>query len=74
MTSSAFGAVAGFAGLAALAGVAVIAAAVLTPGYWPANDLGQQLQSATLHHSFLQQWPGSVTRVSRQILAWVGRL
>jgi predicted Ser/Thr protein kinase len=73
MSSSAFGAVAGFAGLAALAGVAVIAAVALTPGYWPASHLGQQLQSAALHHSFLQQWPGSLTRVSKQIIAWVGQ-
>jgi hypothetical protein len=72
MTSSAFGAVAGFAGLAVIAGVAVIAAAALTPGYWPANHLGQQLQTATLHQSFLHQWPSSLTRLGRQLMSWVG--
>lgn len=72
MTTSAFGAVAGFACLAALAGVAVVAAAALTPGYWPANHLVQQLQSGTLHHSLLHQWPGSLTRVGRQFITWVG--
>jgi hypothetical protein len=72
MTSSAFGAVAGFAGLAAVAGVAVVAAAALTPGYWPASHLGQQLQTATLHQSFLHQWPSSLARFGRQLMSWVG--
>jgi len=72
MTTSAFGAVAGFACLAALAGVAVVAAAALTPGYWPASHLAQQLQSGTVHHSLLHQWPGSLTRVGRQFITWLG--
>jgi len=72
LTTSAFGAAAGFASLAALAGAAVIAAAALTPGYWPADHLGQQLQAATLHHSLLRQWPGSLTRLGREIMTWVG--
>ena len=72
VTSSAFGAVAGFACLAALAGVAVLAAAALIPDYWPANHLAQQLQSGTWHHSLLHQWPGSLTRVGRQFVTWLG--
>jgi Protein kinase domain len=72
VTTSGFGAAAGFACLAALAGVAIIAAAALTPGYWPADHLGQQLQT-TLHPSFLQQWPASVSRISRQIISWFGQ-
>jgi hypothetical protein len=72
MTTSAFGAVASLAAIAALAGVAVIAAAALAPGYWPAAHLGQQLQTGTLHQSFLQQWPGNLSRVGKQIIDWVG--
>jgi len=72
VTTSAFGAAAGFAGVAALAGVAVIAAAALTPGYWPASHLSQQLHTATLHQTFLHQWPASLTRAGRQLMAWVG--
>ena len=72
MTTSAFGAVASLAAIAALAGVAVIAAAALAPGYWPATHLGQQLQTGTLHQSFLQQWPGNLSRVGKQIIDWVG--
>jgi hypothetical protein len=72
ITRSTFGAAAGFAGLAALAAVAVAAAAALAPGYWPATHLGQELQTASLGHSFLGQLPSHLTRVGRQVLSWVG--
>jgi Protein kinase domain len=73
ITRSSFGAVAGFAGLAAVAVVAVTAAAALTPGYWPATHLGQQLQAAPLSHPFLSQWPSSLARVGSHLLHWLGR-
>jgi hypothetical protein len=72
ITRSTFGAAAGFAGLAAVAAVAVAAAAALAPGYWPAAHLGQQLQTASLGHSFLSQLPSNLTRAGRQFLNWVG--
>jgi Protein kinase domain len=72
ITRSAFGAMAGFAGLAAVAAVAVAAAAALAPGYWPAAHLGQQLQTASVGHSFLGQLPSNLTRVGRQFLNWAG--
>jgi Protein kinase domain len=72
ITRSALAAMAGFAGLATVAAVAVAAAAALTPGYWPAAHLGQELQTASLGHSFLGQLPSNLTRVGRQFLNWAG--
>ena len=72
ITRSTFGAAAGFAGLAAVAAVAVAAAVSLAPGYWPAAHLGQQLQTASLGHSLLNQWASSLTRAGRQFLSWAG--
>jgi hypothetical protein len=72
ITRSTFGAAAGFAGLAAVAAVAVAAAAALAPGYWPAAHLGQELQTASLGHSFLHHWTSSLTRAGRQFLTWAG--
>jgi Protein kinase domain len=72
ITRSALAAMAGFAGLATVAAVAVAAAAALTPGYWPAAHLGQELHTASLGHSFLGQLPSNLTRVGRQFLNWAG--
>jgi predicted Ser/Thr protein kinase len=68
---SAPAAVLGSFGLVALAAAALAAAATLTPGYWPAGHLGNQLQTASLAHPVLNQLPGQLTGVGRRIIQWL---
>jgi hypothetical protein len=72
VTASGFGAAAGFIAVAAVAIVAVTAAASLSPGYWPATQLGQQLQAVAVHHPLLSQLPGSLGQVGRRLFSWMG--
>jgi Protein kinase domain len=72
VTASGFGAAAGFIAVAAVAIVAVTAAASLNPGYWPATQLGQQLQAVAVHHPLLSQLPGSLGQVGRRLFSWMG--
>jgi hypothetical protein len=72
LTRSAPAAVLGSFALVALAGAAIVAAATLTPGYWPAGHLGNQLQTASIAHPALNQLPGHLTEVGRRVVQWLG--
>jgi Protein kinase domain len=67
-------------GLAAMVAAVVVAAATMTPGYWPDWHLGNQLQAATstLSHPALNHLsgslPGKVTDLSKRLVSLLGRL
>ena len=73
ITRSVPAAVLGSIGLAAVAAAAVAAAATLTPGFWPVDHLGNQLQAATLTHPGLSHLPGNVADVGRRFVRWLGQ-
>jgi hypothetical protein len=58
----------------------VVAAATMTPGYWPDWHLGNQLQAATstLSHPALNHLsgnlPGHVTDLGKRLVNLLGRL
>jgi hypothetical protein len=58
---------------AAAAAIAVIAAAAtLAPGFWPADHLGNQLQTLHLAHPGLGHLTGNVAGVGKRLLRWLG--
>jgi hypothetical protein len=67
-------------GLAAMVAGVVVAAATMTPGYWPDWHLGNQLQAATstLAHPALNHLsgslPGKVTDLSKRLVSLFERL
>jgi hypothetical protein len=62
-------------GLAAMVAGVVVAAATMTPGYWPDWHLGNQLQAATFIHPSLNHLSGSnVTDLGRRLARFLGRL
>jgi hypothetical protein len=62
-------------GLAAMVAGVVIAAATMTPGYWPDWHLGNQLQTATFAHPSLYHLSGNnVTDLGRRLVHLLGRL
>jgi hypothetical protein len=67
-------------GLAAMVAAVVVAAATMTPGYWPDWHLGNQLQAATttLSHPALNHLsgnlPGNVTDLGRRLARLLDRL
>ena len=67
-------------GLAAMVAGVVVAAATMTPGYWPDWHLGSQLQAATstLSHPALNHLsgslPGKVTDLSKRLVSLLGKL
>ena len=67
-------------GLAAMVAGVVVAAATMTPGYWPDFHLGNQLQAATstLSHPALNHLsgnlPGKVTDLSKRLVSLLGKL
>jgi hypothetical protein len=67
-------------GLAAMVAAVVVAAATMTPGYWPDWHLGNQLQAATstLSHPALNHLsgnlPGHVTDLGKRLVNLLGRL
>ena len=67
-------------GLAAMVAAVVVAAATMTPGYWPDFHLGNQLQAATstLSHPALNHLsgnlPGNVTDLGKRLVSLLGRL
>jgi hypothetical protein len=73
ITRSVPAAVLGSIGLAAIAAAAIAAAATMTPGFWPADHLGNQLQAATLSHPGLNHLPGNVAEVGRRFVRWLGQ-
>jgi hypothetical protein len=64
----------GTLGLAAIAAVVVAAALSLTPGYWPAEHLGNRLQSASLTHPSFHHLSGNVLNDGSQLVHWLGHL
>jgi len=73
VTRSAPAAVIGSLGLAALAIGVVAAAATLAPGYWPAEHIGNQLQTATFVHP-LSHLSASTSDLGRRLVHWIHRL
>jgi hypothetical protein len=73
-------AVIGSFGLAAMAVGVAVAAATMTPGYWPDWHLGNQLQAATSFHPTLNhhlgnlnhQLSGNVTQLGKRLVKWLG--
>jgi hypothetical protein len=64
-----------FVGMIGVAGIAVAAFAAaksLSPGFWPAGHLGNQLQTTSLTHPGLGHWSGNVADVGRRFLHWLG--
>ena len=70
VTRSAPAAVIGSLGLAALAIGVVAAAATLAPGYWPAEHVGNQLQTATFVHP-LSHLSASTGDLGRRLEHWI---
>ena len=70
VTRSAPAAVIGSLGLAALAIGVVAAAATLAPGYWPAEHLGNQLQTATFVHP-LSHLSANTGDLGRRLVHWI---
>jgi hypothetical protein len=62
----------GSIGAAAIAIAVIAAAATLTPGFWPADHLGNQLQAARFTHPVVGQLSGNVADVGRRLLHWLG--
>ncbi len=63
----------GSLGLAAMVAGVAVAAATMTPAYWPAGHLGNQLQTLSVTHPALNQLSGNVTRLGRQFAHWLGQ-
>jgi hypothetical protein len=59
-------------GAAAIAVAVIAAAATLTPGFWPADHLGNQLQAAQFTHPGIGHLSGNVAEVGRRFLHWLG--
>jgi hypothetical protein len=62
----------GSIGAAAIAVAAIAAARTLTPGFWPANHLGNQLRTTSLAHPSIGHLSGNVADVGRRLLRWLG--
>jgi serine/threonine protein kinase len=72
VTRSVPAAVLGSIGAAAIAVAVIAAAATLAPGFWPADHLGNQLQTAHLAHPGLGHLSGNVAGAGRRLLRWLG--
>ena len=72
MTRSVPAAVLGSVGVAAVAIAAIAAATTLAPGFWPADHLGNQLQTAATAHPAVGHLSGNVADVGRRLLHWLG--
>jgi hypothetical protein len=66
------GAFLGSIGVAGIAVAAIAAATAIAPGFWPAQHLGNQLQSTSLVHPGLGHLSGNVADVGRKLLHWLG--
>jgi len=73
ITRSAPAAVLGSIALAAVAAAAVVAAVTLTPGYWPAVHLGNQLQTASTTHPGLGHLTADVADAGRRLARWLSQ-
>jgi hypothetical protein len=62
----------GSLGLAAMVAGVAVAAATMTPGYWPALHLGNQLQTASFTHPGLNHLTGNVNELGRRLVHWLG--
>ncbi len=74
ITRTAPAAIIGSLGVAAMALGIVAAAATLMPGYWPADHLGSQLQTATFGHPALSSLPGNVAHLGRRLAHWLAQV
>jgi hypothetical protein len=74
ITRTAPAAIIGSLGVAAMALGIVAAAATLMPGYWPADHLGNQLQTATFGHPALSSLPGNVAHLGRRLAHWLAQV
>jgi hypothetical protein len=72
VTRSVPAAVLGSVGVAAIAIAAIAAATTLAPAFWPADHLGNQLQTAALAHPAVGHLSGNVADVGRRLLHWLG--
>jgi hypothetical protein len=72
VTRSVPAAILGSLGVAAIAIAAIVAATTLAPGFWPADHLGNQLQSTALAHPAVGHLSGNVADVGRRLLRWLG--
>jgi hypothetical protein len=62
----------GSVGVAAIAVAAIAAATRLAPGFWPADHLGNQLQTTQLAHPAVGHLSANVADVGRRLLHWLG--
>ena len=72
LTRSVPAAVLGSIGAAAIAIAIIAAAATLAPGFWPADHLGNQLQTTQLAHPGLGHLSGNMAGVGKRLLHWLG--
>jgi hypothetical protein len=72
VTRSVPAAVLGSIGVAAIAIAAIAAASTLAPAFWPADHLGNQLQTAPFAHPAVGHLSGNVADVGRRLLRWLG--
>ncbi len=72
VTRSVPAAVLGSIGIAAIAIAVIAAAATLAPGFWPADHLGNQLQTLRLSHPGFGHLSGNVAGVGQRLLRWLG--
>jgi hypothetical protein len=66
-------AVLGSIGVAAVAIAIIAAAATLAPGFWPADHLGNQLQTTQLTHPGLGHLSANVGGAGKRLLHWLGQ-
>ncbi|HSR83638.1 MAG TPA: serine/threonine-protein kinase [Streptosporangiaceae bacterium] len=72
VTRSAPTALLGSVAVAVAAVAAVAAAARLAPGFWPAANIGNRLQTTQLAHPGIGHLSGNVADVGRRLLRWLG--
>jgi len=62
----------GSIGVAGIAVAVIAAATAVAPGFWPAQHLGNQLQTTSLTHPTLGHLSGNVADVGKRLLHWLG--
>ncbi len=72
VTRSVPAAVLGSIGIAAIAIAVIAAAATLAPGFWPADHLGNQLQTLQIAHPGFGHISGNVAGVGQRLMHWLG--
>jgi len=62
----------GSIGVAGIAVAVIAAATAVAPGFWPANHLGNQLQTTSVAHPTIGHLSGNAVEVGRRLLHWLG--